>query len=227
VCAQAAVNVRPGWGARRWLVEAILGVLLATVVAGAYWVKIRPAPEVTRADAAMKAGLDALYTRGDAEAAVTHFRKALELKPTHYGATLQLAKALDAAGRPQEARPLFEKMKALAEDAGDKATLAIVTARLAKQDVMSESAMQGALLNRGLDALYKRNDPVAAAALFRQVLDRNPDHYGANFQLAKALDRDGERAEARVLWEKVLKMAEGYNDQANLAIIRSRLAQNP
>jgi cytochrome c-type biogenesis protein CcmH/NrfG len=92
---------------------------------------------------------------------------------------------------------------------------------------VSESAVQGRLMRQGLDALYKQNDPAAAAALFRKVLERNPQHYGANFQLAKALDREGNRAEARTLWEQVLKMAEGYNDEANLAIIRARLAQNP
>jgi Tfp pilus assembly protein PilF len=69
--------------------------------------------------AAMQAGLDALYTRHDPPAAETEFRKVLAANPTHYGATYQLAAALDAAGRPDEARPLWEKMLALAESAGD------------------------------------------------------------------------------------------------------------
>jgi Tfp pilus assembly protein PilF len=56
--------------------------------------------------AAMQAGLDALYTRHDPPAAETEFRKVLAANPTHYGATYQLAAALDAAGRPDEARPL-------------------------------------------------------------------------------------------------------------------------
>lgn len=217
----------PGAAAGRWLAEAILGVLLVGVVAGGYWMKLQPAPEARNADAAMKAGLDAMYQRGEAEAAVRHFRRVLELNPTHYGATFQLAKALDAAGRPEEARPLFEKMKPLAEAAGDTETLNTVTARLARNDDVRASANQGQLMKQGLDALYQRNDPVAATKLFRKVLELNPEHYGANFQLAKALDRDGHRAEARMLWEKVLKMAEGYKDQANLAIIRERLAQSP
>jgi hypothetical protein len=99
---QVAMKTIPGSAGRRlWLAEAVLGVLLVALVAGGYWVKIRPAPEVTTADAAMKAGLDAMYTRQDAEAAVRHFRRVLELNPAHYGATFQLAKALDAAGRPE------------------------------------------------------------------------------------------------------------------------------
>ena len=39
-------------------------------------------------------------------------------------------------------------------------------------------------MGRGLDALYKRHDPASAAAEFRRVLESNPDHYGAKFQLA-------------------------------------------
>src|SRR5690348_13247973 len=73
---------------------------------------------------AMLAGLEALYTRHDPPAAATEFRKVLAANPTHYGATYQLAAALDAAGRPDEARPLWEKMLALAESSGDKQTAA-------------------------------------------------------------------------------------------------------
>ena len=83
------------------------------------------------------------------------------------------------------------------------------------------------LMPAGLDALYAKGDPVAAAAIFRKVLAQNPDHYGATYQLASALDRSGQRGEARPLWEKVLKMAEGYKDQATADTARARLAAQP
>lgn len=214
--------------------ELALGLLLMALVAGGYWLKMQPAAEVVSRDAAMKAGLDALYTKNDPEGAVGFFRKVLELNPKHYGANFQLGKALDAAGRPAEARVQWEKMKPMAEEAKDEESLATVRLRLArleatavKSEVLSEEAIQGALMTRGLDALYKNNDPAAAAEQFRKLLARNPVHYGANFQLAKALDRMGKAAEARPLWEKVEKMAEGYKDQPNLAIIRERLKQKP
>ena len=82
-------------------------------------------------------------------------------------------------------------------------------------------------MKAGLDALYTRNDPAAAALEFRKVLAQNPTHYGATYQLATALDRAGRRAEARPLWEKVVTLAEGYQDQATLATARARLAQKP
>ena len=91
--------------------------------------------------------------------------------------------------------------------------------------VPAVNASQEAMMKAGLDALYTRNDPNAAAAQFRKLLDMNPAHYGATFQLATALDRAGKPAEARPLWEKVAQMAEGYKDQPTLDAARARLAQ--
>jgi tetratricopeptide (TPR) repeat protein len=127
----------------------------------------------------MTAGLAALQT-GKPEEAVGFFRKVLGRNPTHYGATFQLAAALDLAGQPGDARPLWEKVLGMAQGYGDKQTADTARARLARPDVLSEEA----LMSAGLDALYKRRDPAAAATVFRSVLDRNPTHYGATFQLA-------------------------------------------
>src|SRR6185503_11736380 len=82
-------------------------------------------------DRAMRAGLDALYGRRDPAAAVEAFRAVLAASPEHYGATFQLARALDAAGRPEQARPMWEKALAMAESLPDPATAGIARARLA------------------------------------------------------------------------------------------------
>jgi Tfp pilus assembly protein PilF len=89
-----------------------------------------------------------------------------------------------------------------------------------------DAASQETLMTRGL-ALLAGGDPVAAAATFREVLVINPTHYGAHYQLAVALDRAGKRSEARPLWEKVLRMADGYNDRATANTARSHLNQKP
>ena len=68
------------------------------------------------------------------------------------------------------------------------------------------------LMQAGLEALYTKGDAEAAAA---------------TFQLAMALDRAGKPAEARPLWEKALKMAEGYNDKATADAARARLTAKP
>ena len=90
-----------------------------------------------------------------------------------------------------------------------------------------EGVSEEALMKDGLDALYNRKDYNGAAAQFRKVLKRNPNHYGANFQLAMALDRAGKKDEARPLWLKVLKMAEKYNDQTTADIAQKQLQMNP
>jgi tetratricopeptide (TPR) repeat protein len=78
----------------------------------------------------MQAGLDALYEQSDPNAAAAYFRKVLAINPDHYGATLQLAKALDRASKPNEALPLWRKMQGMAEAVGDNETLRTVRARL-------------------------------------------------------------------------------------------------
>ena len=79
------------------------------------------------------------------------------------------------------------------------------------------------LMETGLDDLYKREDPSGAAACFRQVLARNPEHYGATLQLAKALDRAGKPDEALAVWRKMLGMAEAIGDAETVGTVRARL----
>ena len=61
------------------------------------------------------------------------FRELLAHTPTHYGATYQLAVALDAAGRPSEARPVWEKMLEMAEAAHDEGAAGAARRRLAER----------------------------------------------------------------------------------------------
>lgn len=209
----------------------VLGVLLVALVVGAYWLKTTsspvPAASAKGVEGFMQSGLDALYKGNDPGTAAAQFRKVLEQNPNHYGATFQLATALDRAGRRDEARPYWEKMLTMAETARDDKTLAAVRARLETAEVKRETSPEEAAMKAGLDALYARRDPSAAAAEFRKVLERNPKHYGATFQLAVALDQTGKSAEARPLWEKVLTMAEGFKDAQTAATARARLERRP
>jgi tetratricopeptide (TPR) repeat protein len=176
-------------------------------------------------DQAMKDGLDALYGRGDAPHAARLFRRILERNPKHYGATYQLAVALDRAGDPAGARVYWERMLAMAEAARDEAMVAGVRARLGRAPTLEER--QADAMKAGLEALYTKNDPVAAALHFRKVLSMSPGHYGATYQLAAALDRAGRREEATFFWEKVLEMAGKYHDGATMQTARSRLGKSP
>ncbi len=147
--------------------------------------------------------------------AVAHFQRALAISPNHYGATFQLARALDRAGRKDEAQPIWERVLQMAEKYDDRSVIDAARARLADPMAL------------GLDALYAKHDPVTAAARFREVLARNPQHYGATFQLATALDQANKPVEARPYWTKILKMAEAVNDTTLASTAHARLAKVP
>jgi Flp pilus assembly protein TadD len=237
--AQEAVRLRPDVSMTHYyLGEALEKMGRANEAAAAYQQAIRldplyNAPRVTLArlekfdpqseSAMMSAGLHALYSGRDPNAAIVQFRKVLEKNPNHYGATFQLAMALDQSGKPNDARPVWEQVLKMAEENKDKDTANTARARLAKPAVASAEFSQEETMKKGLDLLYARNNPNAAAAEFRKVLERNPHHYGANFQLATALDRSGKSKEARPVWEKMLKLAEATNDKETITAVRARL----
>ena len=197
-----------------------LGALAALFLAG-FVVGCSKAPQTP--EALMKRGTDALYVQNDAKSAAGEFRRVLALNPEHYGATYQLAVALDRMGKQDEATPHWEKVLRMAETYKDVSTADAARKRLPK----AESPAEDPTMKAGLDALYARSDYPAAVVAFQSVLAATPDHYGATYQLATALDRQGKRGEARPLWERVLQMAEGYRDQKTVDTARKRLAEQP
>lgn len=179
----------------------------------------------------MLQGLDALYTKRDTVTAIARFRDVLAQNPDHYGATFQLATALDQVGDLKASRPLWEKMAAMAEATSDAKTAETARARLADIDKQLGPATppdpEAEAMRAAVDALYVKKDAEAAIPLLRAILKRNPGHYGATFQLATALDAAKKPAEARPLWEKVLKLAEATSDEKTASAARARLAQKP
>lgn len=174
-------------------------------------------------DALMRKGLDSLYVRNDPEAAAVALRAVLAKNPEHYGATFQLAVALDRCGRTAEAGPVWEKSLAMAEAVKDEKTADAARKRLG----LPGPSPADAAMKAGLDALYHKKDVAAAIVEFRKVLALNPEHYGATYQLATALDLAGKRDEARPLWKKTLEMAKGYKDKATMDTATARLAAKP
>jgi Tfp pilus assembly protein PilF len=205
----------------RWLILALAvattGCAGKTADAGAGQTTAATAPESEAQ--LMQKGTSLLYQARDPIGAEAVFREVLQRNSTHYGAQYQLAVSLDRGGKPREARGMWEAVLKNAQNVRDSATLRTARARLAAPDTASQSAMMAL----GLDLLYKRNDAASAAEQFRSVLARNPTHYGATFQLATALDKSGQRAQARPLWEKVLGMAVSYKDDRTAEIARNRL----
>jgi tetratricopeptide (TPR) repeat protein len=237
--AQHAVRLRPDLSLTHfYLGEALQRTKRRTEAAGAYQQALNLDPRYNAARAAlarlgpadpqndsamMSAGIYALYTQRDPSTAIDRFRKVLELNPNHYGATFQLAMALDQAGRSGETQPLWGKVLSMAQGYNDKDTANTARARLAQSSSPRVELSEEEIMKKGLDLLYRRHDPNAAATEFRAVLQRNPDHYGATFQLAMSLDEAGKSKEARPIWEKMLKMAQLSNDRETIATTRAKL----
>jgi len=178
-----------------------------------------PSADAVSQAATMQRGLDLLYRTGDPVAAADSFRAVLKANSTHYGARFQLAKALDLSGRPVEARQLWTQVLEAAESINDTATSGTARARLAQPDTVSQAGM----VAQGLHLFYTKGDAAGAAEQFRKVLARNPTHYGATFQIAKALDLAGKPDEARTYWQKILEMALPIKDQPTIDVASARL----
>jgi cytochrome c-type biogenesis protein CcmH/NrfG len=171
---------------------------------------------------AMSRGVDMLYRSSDPIGAEAVFREVLQRNPTHYGARYQLAVALDRGGKPAEARPVWDAVLKNAEAISDTSAVRAARARLLAPDTASQEAMMAL----GIDLVRRQNNPAAAAEQFRKVLQRNPTHYGATYQLAMTLDKSGQAAQARPLWQKVLGMATTYKDEPTAQAARQRLGAN-
>jgi tetratricopeptide (TPR) repeat protein len=212
----------------------IVGVAIAAIVVLSLVVPSRhTAPDDSQQRSALEAtsdamlmnnGVDLLYRIHDVNAAAKLFRAVLRRNPAHYGANVQLAWALALAGKHDEARPVWERVLAMAENVNDTATAAAAR-RLLKLEPGEKS--QDQLMGEGLELLYTRHDPAGAILVFQKVLARNPTHYGAKYQLAAALDQAGLQAEARPWWEKVRAAAESVNDQQTAATAHARLNRSP
>ncbi len=126
----------------------------------------------------------------------------------NYGESVQeFRRAIELDPNDYKARQLLEKASSL----------------LAAQDAEKAEA---AMMSEGLRLLDVDHDSARAIAVFRSLLERNPAHYGATFQLARALDAAGKQAEARPVWEKMLTLAQQAKDTQTEAKVRERLAKS-
>jgi tetratricopeptide (TPR) repeat protein len=155
---------------------------------------------------------------GNPEKSVSEAQLAVQLSPNLAIAHEFLGQALKRVGKPVEAWAEFSR--ALELDPS------LTGAQQALHDLARQLDPSEAQMREGLDALYARNDPGAAVVAFERVLSQNGQHYGANYQMAVALDRLGRSAEAKLLWQRILLMAQSYNDAETAQTARARLGLN-
>lgn len=143
----------------------------------------------------------------DIESAGKHFRACVELAPSHLYAEVRLGQLAEAAGELDEARTRFESAAVLnPQSALPHRHLARLAQRQGKRDDVREHIHQ-ALLRNPRDAVALNlmanlyldggEDPELAEALARQSVAQRPDRKNAWLVLARALEAQGRRAEAR------------------------------
>ena len=109
----------------------------------------------------------------------------------------------------------------MAESFRDQQTAATAFGRLEHESSLDEDA----LMALALHVRYNLNDPVRSVSMFQQVLVRSPSHYGATYQLASALDAAGSPVAARLMWERMLILANAVHDESTASTVRERLKQ--
>lgn len=177
-------------------------------------------PPLPTAERTMREGLAALYRQRNPSQAVELFTAVLAQAPEHYGAHFQLAVALEQSGRVPEALARYDAMRRLATQANDAETLRLIEARVAAIQTSPDAVMA-----EGLRTLYERRDGTSAVRYFRRVLELQPAHYGAHFQLAASLQASGDHDAARDAYQRALRLAQQFRDQPSIELIESRLAQ--
>src|SRR4051812_133139 len=88
------------------------------------------APDTVGEAGLMARGLDLMYARNDLVGAIEKFQSVLARNKTHYGATYQLAVALDRAGRRDEAKAVWQRVLPMAIQFKDQRTADTARARL-------------------------------------------------------------------------------------------------
>jgi tetratricopeptide (TPR) repeat protein len=167
-----------------------------------------------------QAAWNARFQERDLHRAATLWQRALEREPDHLANLQLLAETLDAVSRVDEARAVWHRLRKAATRAGAAAPLAAAHDRLDRPDEETDEVLW---MNGAIDALYTRGDAAMAIRLLERLLARTPDHYGATFQLARALKLSGRRDEARAQFARSLEMASKIGDEPTAKLAREEL----
>lgn len=153
---------------------------------------------------------------GQPALAVQHARQAVRLA-SHSGPALwQLAQAQLAARQQGDAVATLNALLAVAPQHPQ--------ARQLRDQLAPPADADAADMAAGLRALDQDRLPKQAQTHFQAILRRTPGHYGAHFQLARALSAAGERDRAAEQWRTMRRLAEAIGDQPTLQLVYEALA---
>ena len=94
---------------------------------------------------------------------------------------------------------------------------------LATEPTAAEAEL-AVLMSEGVELLYEQRNTEAAVVSFTEVLDRNPAHYGARYQVAKALEANGRLMDALHAWRRFEAMADSISALPQLGQAEGRVA---
>lgn len=135
----------------------------------------------------------------------------------------QLGKALEAEGRLGDAIKEYRRASAL--DPGNSSAKDDLNRLTDVVNVANASKTVADRMNDGVRLLDSVGDPEAALVEFRAVLDEDPAHFAATWQLARALDAVGRPLDAVHVWQRLLVMTRESNDRIAEAHVRERLSR--
>jgi tetratricopeptide (TPR) repeat protein len=135
----------------------------------------------------------ALEQAGRTDEALAEYRRTTALDDQHHDAWLGQGRLLEARGEWAAAVAAYETAAAVNPTSADAAMLA------------------------GLVHHHRLGQSAVAVERFRRVLQIDPDHYGAHYQLAVALLASGRTAEARAAWRRFERLAAAIGDRTSIA----------
>ena len=104
---------------------------------------------------------------------------------------------------------------------------AVAAPNPANKPTAGDTPTTSSAMKAGINLLDNSHDPEHAAIFFLKVLQETPDHYGATYQLARALTAQGHFDEARPLWRKLVSMAVTFHDGPVLQECEREIVAHP
>jgi len=171
----------------------------------------------------------ALNDRGDADKAIAHYRRAVELRPSYTEAHYNLARLLAQEGQVDEAIVHYEKVLEInpadAEAHNNLGATLFVNGRVdeALAHYRKALAIQPDYADASCNlanALLSNGDLDGAIAYYSRCLAASPNQAESQYNLASALFRTGRMDEAIAHYQKVLQLRPDNADaRANLGSI--------
>jgi Flp pilus assembly protein TadD len=168
-------------------------------------------------------GLD-FAERGDLEAGIAQYRKAIEINPAYVEALDNLGNALVKQGRFEDGLAQYQKALEINPDF-THARYNLGTALLAEGNLdeaivqykeILENDPDDSLVRNSLgDVLVQQGKLDEAVTQYRKVLEDNPDDEEARFKLGNVLFNQGKLKEAIVQYRQVLEIKPDYAEAQN------------